>query len=163
MMVCGSAMARPAADRPWPHPNPMTAHLPQGCVVPYRLEDDRLRICLISLRSQSGWGFPKGLVDPPESLPEAALREAFEEAGIHGHLVGDPLGTYSYVKRGVNLDVTVFLMRITVVAKSWPEQRVRERRFCTVEKARSLLAIPGQLQLLERALVRLAHRPHRGV
>ena len=142
------------------HPKSMTANLPQGCVVPYQIQDDEVRICLISLRSQAGWGFPKGLVDPPESLPEAALREAFEEAGIRGHLVGVPLGSYSYVKRGVNLDVTVFLMRITEVVKHWPERRVRERQFCTVAQARALLTVPGQLQLLERALARLAHRPH---
>ena len=139
----------------------MTTHFPQGCVVPYQIEDDGPRICLISLRSQTGWGFPKGLVDPPESLREAALREAFEEAGIRGHLIGEPLGSYSYIKRGVNLDVTVFLMRVTEVVKNWPERRVRERQFCTVTQARALLAVPGQLQLLDRALARLAARPHR--
>ncbi len=139
----------------------MTTNFPQGCVVPYQIEDDGPRICLISLRSQTGWGFPKGLVDPPESLREAALREAFEEAGIRGHLIGEPLGSYSYIKRGVNLDVTVFLMRVTEVVKNWPERRVRERQFCTVAQARGLLAVPGQLQLLDRALTRLAARPHR--
>lgn len=139
----------------------MTANFPQGCVVPYQMTHEGLRICLISLRSQIGWGFPKGLVDPPESLPEAALREAFEEAGIRGHLVGAPLGSYSYVKRGMTLDVTVFLMHVTQVVKHWPERRVRERQFCTVAQARALLTTPGQLQLLDQALARLANRPHR--
>ena len=86
----------------------LTAGVAQGCAIPYRIEGDELQVCLISLSNQSGWGFPKGMVDPPESVSQAALRESFEEAGVRGFIVGEPLGEYSYVKRDVRLNVTVF-------------------------------------------------------
>lgn len=127
----------------------------QGGVVPYRVQDEQVQLCLITLNSQSGWGFPKGGVDPPETLTDAALREAFEEAGIRGHIVGEALGGYSYVKRGAKLDVTVFLMCVTAVEPYWPERRQRQRQFCTVEQARSLLVVPGQRQILDLALARI--------
>lgn len=133
--------------------------VPQGGVVPYLLRDGGVQFCLISLNSQSGWGFPKGTVDPPESVHAAALREAFEEAGIRGHLVGEALGSYSYVKRGIRLDVTVFLMGVTAVEPYWPERRQRQRQFCTLEQASALLAVPGQRQLLELALRRIGPVP----
>lgn len=129
--------------------------IPQGGVVPYLIQDGRVQFCLISLSSQSGWGFPKGTVDPPETVAAAALREAFEEAGIRGHIVGEPLGGYSYVKRGMRLDVTVFLMAVTAVEPYWPERRQRQRQFCTVEQANLLLAVPGQRQLLDQAIQRI--------
>lgn len=131
------------------------AGIPQGGVVPYLLQDGKVQVCLISLNSQIGWGFPKGTVDPPETVAAAALREAFEEAGIRGRVVGDALGGYSYVKRGIRLDVTVFLMAVTAVDPYWPERRQRQRRFCTVEQANLLLAVPGQRLLLDLAMQRI--------
>lgn len=133
----------------------------QGGVVPFLIQGGKVQVCLISLNSQSGWGFPKGSVDPPETVAAAALREAFEEAGIRGHIVDEPLGGYSYVKRGMRLDVTVFLMAVTAVEPYWPERRQRQRQFCTFEQANRLLAVPGQRLLLEQAMQRI-QRMQRG-
>lgn len=132
--------------------------VPQGCAIPYRIKRDELQICLISLRNQAGWGFPKGTVDAPETVAQAALRESFEEAGLIGHIVGEPLGEYNYVKRDVRLNVTVFLMRVTKVEKRWPERRVRERQFFPANEARELLATAEQRKLLDAALARLTQQ-----
>ncbi len=153
----GSVMARARAlQRSLPKRlRVLDIRVPQGCAVPYRIKDDKLQICLVSLSNQAGWGFPKGTVDAPETVAEAALRESFEEAGVRGHIVGEPLGEYSYVKRDLRLHVTVFLMCVTKAEKRWPERRQREREFFPARKARELLATPEQRQLLDAALARL--------
>lgn len=130
--------------------------LPQGCVIPFLIQGEKVQVCLISLSNQNGWGFPKGLVDSPETVAAAGLRESFEEAGIRGTIIGEPLGGYSYVKRNVKLDVTVFLMRVTKVESHWPEKRVRQRQFCSPSQARTLVATAEQRQLLDVAVARLA-------
>ena len=166
----GSVVARARAlQRRRPRrPQALGAGLAQGCAIPYLIEGDELQLCLISLSNQSGWGFPKGMVDAPETAAQAALRESFEEAGVRGVIVGQALGEYSYVKRDVRLDVTVFLMRVTKIEKRWPERRVRQRRFCSASEARLLLATAEQRQLLDAALARLtrqlaaAARPAKG-
>ncbi len=136
--------------------------LQQGCAIPFRIEDNQVQVCLISLSNQSGWGFPKVMVDPPESVAAAALRESFEEAGVCGLIVGEALGEYSYIKRDAELHVTVFLMRVTAVERHWPERRVRQRQFCPLSQARALVATSAQRELLEVAMARLAELPKVG-
>ena len=42
------------------------------------------------------WALPKGLIDPGERPDETALREGFEETGVHGRLASK-LGDVRYV------------------------------------------------------------------
>jgi len=46
------------------------------------------------------WALPKGNLDPGEKPEETAVREVFEETGVHGHLV-EKLGDvkYTYTRR----------------------------------------------------------------
>ena len=70
----------------------------QASAIPYRHGAKGVEFCLITATSGPHWGFPKGIIDPGETFIETALKEAHEEAGIHGHVVGEPLGTYDYNK-----------------------------------------------------------------
>jgi 8-oxo-dGTP pyrophosphatase MutT (NUDIX family) len=65
-----------------------------------------LEFLVVRTRAGARWTFPKGGREPGESLAEAAAREAIEEAGAAGRLVGEPLGEYRY---GDDL-VTAFLL-----------------------------------------------------
>ena len=89
----------------------------QASAIPYRRRGEQLEFCLITSVSNGRWGFPKGLIDPGETAPQTALKEAREEAGIVGRVVGKPLGRYSYRKWNTSLAVTVFLMEVTETAK----------------------------------------------
>lgn len=68
-----------------------TTAIDQACAIPFRSVARQLEFCLIT--SSSGrWLFPKGFIDPGETFVEAALKEAAEEAGVHGRVLGDPVG-----------------------------------------------------------------------
>jgi 8-oxo-dGTP pyrophosphatase MutT (NUDIX family) len=109
----------------------------QAGVVPFRRKKDgSLRICLTHKPANGAWGIPKGYVDPGRTPIESALNEAWEEAGLHGRVVGDPVGVYEYTKWGVTLSVEIYLMKVTGQDDTWQEDHIRERHWLEPEKAR---------------------------
>ena len=84
----------------------------QACVIPFRRTGKDLSFCLITSYDNDRWIFPKGFVDGDESLVETGLKEAFEEAGLHGRIEGAPLGRYVYSKWGSVMDACVLLMEV---------------------------------------------------
>ena len=118
----------------------------------YRESADSFELCLIRRIKSGKWGIPKGLVDPGETHEEAALKEAFEEAGIEGTLVGAPIGTYQYEKWQVELTVQVYVMRVTNELEEWDEMTIRERHWLKSRKASNLLDQHPALPLLPSAL-----------
>jgi 8-oxo-dGTP pyrophosphatase MutT (NUDIX family) len=129
----------------------------QACAVPYRAHASTVEFCLITSLSKGRWGFPKGMIDPGETFLETALKEAQEEAGLVGEIVGEPLGQYEYAKWGASLSVTVVLMRVTEVQDQWLEAALRQRAWCSADEARERIANLDQRRLLEVALQRLGH------
>ena len=57
-----------------------------------RCRNGQYEFCLITSLRKGRWGFPKGITDPGETHVETALKEADEEAGLRGRIVGDSLG-----------------------------------------------------------------------
>jgi 8-oxo-dGTP pyrophosphatase MutT (NUDIX family) len=107
---------------------------------------------MITSRDTRHWIFPKGIVEPGQSLEEAALNEALEEAGLHGRLVGESLGTYDDTKWGTTLRVTVLMMEVSGCDDSWLEASVRQRRWVSPDQAVELLSKPVFCQFVEAAL-----------
>ncbi len=68
-------------------------------VVCWREEKGRLRVLVVHRAARADVSLPKGKVDPGESLPEAAVRETFEETGVAVAL-GAPLGVTEYSLTG---------------------------------------------------------------
>jgi 8-oxo-dGTP pyrophosphatase MutT (NUDIX family) len=128
----------------------------KACAVPFRRRDGRLEFCVISSRrNRSRWSFPKGSVEPDETVPEAALKEAHEEAGVRGRLVGEPLGDYELVKYAQRLRVAVYLLEVTEEDDVWLESSERDRRWVTPQQASALLKSEHR-RFLQLALRRLA-------
>ena len=138
-----------------PSPGDTPARIRQTCVVPFRRQGERIELCLITSLKRRRWIFPKGIVDPGETSEEAGLKEAFEEAGLHGRILGQPLGVYQDAKWGAELSVTVFVMAVERSAVEWPESAVRERRWVDPERAAELLSKPQLRTYLAAALERL--------
>lgn len=132
----------------------------QAAAIPFRRRGDgALEFCIITSLRDGRWGFPKGMVDPGDTLEETALKESDEEAGLHGELVGEPLGTYTYVKHILPLHVVVFLMHVTRAASTWDEAKVRTRRWVSADEVRAMVAHPEQRRLFEVAWARLNDPP----
>jgi 8-oxo-dGTP pyrophosphatase MutT (NUDIX family) len=127
----------------------------QAAAVPYRLRNGRPEFCLITSIRKGSWGIPKGIIDPGETGPETALKEAEEEAGLVGRIEGDPLGRFEYFKWGTVLDVTVYLMRVTHTADDWPEASMRERTWSTAEEARQSVGRDQLRPMIDAAVERI--------
>ena len=110
------------------------------------------RVCLIRSSSGKRWVVPKGRIERGHSASETALREAWEEAGLVGTLRRAPIGRYIYEKAGATCHVTLYYMRVTKVANSWPEQSRRRRRWVHGSTAADRITNPKLRKLLRRAL-----------
>ena len=108
-------------------------------MIPIRRTDGGLQICLIRRKDRSSWSVPKGYIEPGDGWEQAALGEADEEAGLHGRILGEPIGTYDYQKGPLSLTVVVGVMEVLEEQATWREMRWRERRWCSTEEAGALL------------------------
>ena len=127
----------------------------QAAAVPYRRTGPRPEFCLITSISRGRWGFPKGIIDPGETAVETALKEAEEEAGLHGCIEGEPLGQYEYYKWDSVLVVTTLLMRVAGDDVDWEEAHLRRRCWCQADEARAKIRNDEIRRLLDTALERI--------
>jgi 8-oxo-dGTP pyrophosphatase MutT (NUDIX family) len=109
------------------------------------------RVCMVTSRSGRRWVFPKGQIDPGHTPSEAALLEAWEEAGVVGTLDPEPVGNYVYEKDNIPHHVLVFRMRVIEVHDVWPERDLREREWLTVAEAIERVEESGLRELLRLA------------
>lgn len=109
-------------------------------MIPIRRRGEGIEVCLITSLKKGRWIFPKGIIDPGETCDETAAKEALEEAGLHGRIVGEPLGEYEYFKWGRVLSVTVLVMEVSHCDDTWLEADDRERRWVRPDQAAKLLA-----------------------
>jgi phosphohistidine phosphatase len=130
----------------------------QAGVIPFRRKKGAIEICLIRNKGRKKWKIPKGFVDPGESVEQAALKEAWEEAGLTGKLVGAPIGSYEYDKWGLTLSVSVFLMEVTHQKDKWEESRFRERAWSPADSAFAMLKKHPVRSLLDAATTRIERR-----
>jgi 8-oxo-dGTP pyrophosphatase MutT (NUDIX family) len=129
----------------------------QAAAIPVcRTADGTLQVCLIRRRQAGSWGIPKGFLDPGDTPAEAALREAYEEAGINGRIVGEAVGTYTYSKAGSRYTVAVFVMEVSEEERTWPEAWLRVRAWHDLDEALSLLGPHPVSSLLDRVRERIA-------
>jgi 8-oxo-dGTP pyrophosphatase MutT (NUDIX family) len=130
----------------------------QACAVPFRRLESQLEFCLIT--SSSGrWIFPKGIIDRGCSPEETALRESYEEAGLHGRILDNPLGCFEVSKSDDTVTVLAFLMEVRRSDSDWPEFTLRDRTWATAEQAEELISDPALREMLRAAKRRLASGP----
>jgi 8-oxo-dGTP pyrophosphatase MutT (NUDIX family) len=132
--------------------------LHQYGALPFSLtEQGEIRILLVTTRGRRNWIIPKGW--PIRNLTPAATatREAYEEAGLLGTVVGDePFSCYRYEKprnsRKMTIhEVAVFLFAVERQLRKWPEKSERETRWFAPEEASTLVAPVGLANILRTA------------
>jgi 8-oxo-dGTP pyrophosphatase MutT (NUDIX family) len=111
-----------------------------AAAVCYRWKNRELEFAIVQTKAGHLWTFPKGH-RKNETLPEAALREAREEAGIRGKIVGNRLLAYPYppTRRGRRNDdwVAAFLVKCN---ETGPPGEDRVCEWCDFERACARLA-----------------------
>jgi len=107
-------------------------------------------IALVKQRARRGgkrWTFPKGKVDPGETIQQAALREVWEESGLKTRIVTH-LGAWE-TSRSV---IHYFVMDLVRAGGRFDEDETFEVRFVEVARARKLLSSKRDRSVLRRAL-----------
>lgn len=115
--------------------------VPQASALCIRQGVEGPEILLVTSKTTGRWTLPKGTIEAGESAGSAALREAFEEAGVTGQVTARPLGHYLYRKRG-RLRLRRVSVHSMLVDREWdefPEAGVRSRRWIPLEEGLPLL------------------------
>jgi 8-oxo-dGTP pyrophosphatase MutT (NUDIX family) len=127
-------------------------------IIAVRRRGESLQICLMRRKRSKAWAIPKGFIDRGATAQEAALNEAWEEVGLSGEILGDPVGKYVYSKYESRLTVAVFVMKVRTAHRSWDEMDYRERVWASPKDARALLAEHPVRPLLTVALRQFQRR-----
>lgn len=122
----------------------------QAGVIPFRRRGDGFEVVLVTSRRRGCWIFPKGLIEPGRTAAESAAAEAFEEAGVLGRTLPDPVGAYRYRKWRGECRVTLFLLEVETLLEDWPEAAERRRAVLPLDEAAPLLAENGLRRILEQ-------------
>ncbi|CAB4630740.1 unannotated protein [freshwater metagenome] len=122
----------------------------------WREEGKTLRVALIHRGRYHDWTFPKGKVDPGETLAEAAVREVKEETGLKVKL-GVPLETVSYpLDKSKSKIVHYWAAKVSdkALAKSKfkPDEEVSEVVWLKADEAFAKLSYKHDRDLLQEVL-----------
>lgn len=114
-----------------------------------------VRVLLITSRDTGRWVIPKGWPMRNRTDPEAAAREAYEEAGLRGAISERSLGLYTYQKglgpsRSMLCVVKVYPLEVREMLTKYPETGQRRARWFSREKAAKRIAEP-ELRAIIRA------------
>lgn len=114
------------------------------------------------LDSYGKWAFPKGHVEPGESIEEAAARETLEELGLSEIRLLEALGKIDiwfrdrYQKKGVLIhkDIHYFLFETPADAELYPDpaEHAYEAKWVRPEKMLAASSYPDMIPVLKRAL-----------
>jgi len=117
----------------------------QVAAVCYRRRGASVEFLLVNTNGGNKWTFPKGTPDSAMSHSQAAEREAWEEAGAHGHI--EPRHFHLYVhSKGVfwkspgvqEFVIKAFLMEVEQMAQ--PEEDLRNPTWYSPQDAKKILA-----------------------
>ena len=128
--------------------------------LPFRVTSEGgYEILLITSRESRRWVIPKGWPMKGRKPYEAAAQEAYEEAGLAGHIGKRPLGFYLYQKRLKNREavlcqVKVFPLEVRKQLKDWPERGEREFRWFSPSDAADAVAEAGLAGIIRAACKR---------
>jgi 8-oxo-dGTP pyrophosphatase MutT (NUDIX family) len=131
----------------------------QFAALPCRIAEDGSRqVMLLTSRETRRWVIPKGWPMKGLKPPQVAAREAYEEAGLVGRIIGKrPVGVFHYQKNlpkdQLLCEVQVFLLWVDRQLDDWPEKGQRETKWFDPDEAAGLVDEGGLAEIVRRAVV----------
>lgn len=134
----------------------------------YRIHNGKAQVLLITTRRSQSWSIPKGWPMSGKTPADCAMREAWEEAGVKGTALEQPLGFYSYFKtiktRGglmpVPVLVSVYPVALRKMAKTFPESGQRRQKWMRPKKAAAKVREPELARILRKFDPAALPEPH---
>ena len=115
--------------------------------------DDK-EVLLVTSRGTGRWIIPKGWPIRGLASSQAALQEAWEEAGVKGATTkSDPIGSYGYDKTmgsglPIPIETLVYSVSVNELENDFPEAGQRERRWVSPSEAANLVDEPELKSIL---------------
>lgn len=115
---------------------------------------DEKRVLLITSRGTGRWILPKGWPIRGLASWQAALQEAWEEAGVKDATAStDPIGSYAYDKTmgsglPIPVEALVYAVSVEGLETEFPEAGQRELRWVTPTEAANLVDEPELKSIL---------------
>ena len=136
---------------------PTVEQVSAGGVV-FRMQGSVQEIAIVRIVPELRWQLPKGIIDPGETIEQAALREVREESGVEAELVS-PIETIEYWfianhggrRRRYHKFVHVFLMRYKGGDVGDHDNEVDESRWVDIETAREMLEFKSERDVVAKA------------
>jgi len=115
----------------------------------------KVEVLLITSRDTGRWVIPKGWPMKGLDAPQTAAQEAWEEAGVKGKVGKECLGLFSYGKvlgdaTVLPTVVTVYPVKVTKLARKYPEVGDRRRKWFAPAKAATKVDEPELAELIAR-------------
>lgn len=139
----------------------MSAEILAAGTVCWRRVNDVVMVLLVHRTKQQDVSFPKGKLDPGESMPQAAVRETLEETGLNVTL-GVNLGMIHYhLPTGGEKTVQYWAAEVTdaavQVSTFKPNSEIEALEWAPVTKARKLLSYAADRDIFD-VFARLVER-----
>ncbi|MBF0562759.1 MAG: NUDIX hydrolase [Alphaproteobacteria bacterium] len=131
----------------------MTRALIHYAALPIRMVEGIPQVLLITSRETRRWILPKGRPKAKMPARNVAAQEAYEEAGVAGHVSVKPIGEFPSIKRlrsgqVVPIRVRVYLLDVKTELEEWPEKTERERHWVPAREAPLVISEPGLADFL---------------
>ena len=120
----------------------------------YDVDGPDKKVLVITSRGTGRWILPKGWPIDGLDSPGAALREAWEEAGVsQGEPATDPVGSYGYDKGlpgdwSVHVNTQVYPVRVVKLSEDYPEAHERKRKWVTPAEVAEMVDEPELKDIL---------------
>lgn len=139
------------------HPMLQRPNRLQVAALCYRRKRSGKQVLLITSRGTGRWILPKGWLMNGKDAGEAALQEAWEEAGVRkGRIEDEAIGSYTYDKAldtgwSIEIDTLVYPVEVESLKDDFPESDERTRKWVAPAEAANMVDEP-QLQSLLRKI-----------
>ncbi len=122
-----------------------------GAVV-YRKINNEIRYLLIRNRRSSNWSFPKGHVENGETLEDTAVREVFEETGLHIKILpGFKCKSEYSIQNRIKKTVQIFVAATDDTQTIIQQEEIEDYLWLTYDKAYKQLKFENDKTILKDA------------